>query len=119
MWIEKIHISVIQRTLRCRIGIMSLNWWTHLLKTTGRVIQDKETYKRMGRHNQFDNDQLAVLHDMVTNSPSIFLDELWRKMLNSTGKNVSMSTIWHELHEFLGLKLHRTCSMDPHQSPED
>ncbi|KAG0140061.1 hypothetical protein CROQUDRAFT_692809 [Cronartium quercuum f. sp. fusiforme G11] len=85
----------------------------------GRVIQDKATYKKMGRHNWFDDDQLAVLHNMFTNLPSIFLDELQKKMSNLTGKNVSKSTIWCELHECLALTLHKTCSIDPCQSPED
>ncbi|KAG0143605.1 hypothetical protein CROQUDRAFT_48597, partial [Cronartium quercuum f. sp. fusiforme G11] len=80
---------------------------------------DKATYKKLGRHTRFDDDQLVVLHDMVTNSPSIFLDELQKKMSNLTRTNVSISTIWHELHGHLGLNLHRTCSVDPHQSPED
>ncbi|KAG0152058.1 hypothetical protein CROQUDRAFT_35752, partial [Cronartium quercuum f. sp. fusiforme G11] len=101
------------------IGTTSLKQWTRLLKTTGRVIQDKATYKKLGRHTWFDNDQLVVLHDMVTNSPSIFLDELQKKMLNLTRTDVSISTIWHELHGCLGLNLHRTRSVDPCQSPED
>ncbi|KAG0139590.1 hypothetical protein CROQUDRAFT_23903, partial [Cronartium quercuum f. sp. fusiforme G11] len=64
---------------------------------------DKATFKKMGRCNWFDNDQLTVLHDMVTNFLSIFLDELQKKMLNLTGKNVSKSPVWHELHEHLEL----------------
>ncbi|KAG0146050.1 hypothetical protein CROQUDRAFT_44887, partial [Cronartium quercuum f. sp. fusiforme G11] len=66
----------------------------------------------------FDNDQLVVLQTW-SNSLSIFLDELQKNMLNLTGKNVSKSTIWCEMHECFGLKLHKTCSIDPFQSPED
>ncbi|KAG0141925.1 hypothetical protein CROQUDRAFT_51032 [Cronartium quercuum f. sp. fusiforme G11] len=72
----------------------------------------------MGQCNLFDNDQLAVLHDMVTNSLSIFLNELQKKMSNLSGKNMSKSTIWCELHEHLGLTLNKTPSVDPCQSPE-
>ncbi|KAG0142814.1 hypothetical protein CROQUDRAFT_29866, partial [Cronartium quercuum f. sp. fusiforme G11] len=59
------------------------------------------------------------MKDIVTNNPSIFIDELQLKMENITGERVAKSTIWWELHMRLGLTLHKTRSVDPHQSAGD
>ncbi|KAG0145469.1 hypothetical protein CROQUDRAFT_45788, partial [Cronartium quercuum f. sp. fusiforme G11] len=97
----------------------SLNTWAQLLRTTGSVTCDKSTYTKQGRHYRFSDEQLAVMKDIVTNDPSIFIDELQLKMENITGEGVAKSTIWQELHKHLGLTLHKTHSVDPHQSAED
>ncbi|KAG0148682.1 hypothetical protein CROQUDRAFT_654512 [Cronartium quercuum f. sp. fusiforme G11] len=73
----------------------------------------------MGRRLRFSDEELAVMNDIVENDPSIFLDELQHKMENVTGDKVARSTIWRELHNRLGLTLHKTRAVDPRQSAED
>ncbi|KAG0139278.1 hypothetical protein CROQUDRAFT_54956, partial [Cronartium quercuum f. sp. fusiforme G11] len=90
-----------------------------LLRTTGSVTCDKSMYAKQGRHYRFSDEQLAVMKDIVTNDPSIFIDELQLKMENITGERVAKLTIWWELHKHLGLTLHKTHSVDPHQRPEN
>lgn len=112
-------LQVIHTTLQKKISKSSLNTWAQLLRTTGSVTRNKSTYAKQGRRYRFSDEQLAVMKDIVTNDPSIFLDELQLKMENITGERVAKSTIWRELHKRLGLTLHKTCSVDPHQSAED
>ncbi|KAG0139897.1 hypothetical protein CROQUDRAFT_100899 [Cronartium quercuum f. sp. fusiforme G11] len=119
MWIQQVPLQVIHTTLQWKISKSSLNTWAQLLRTTGSVTHDKSTYAKQGRCYRFSDEQLAVMKDIVTNDPSIFIDELQLKMENITGERVAKSTIWQELHKHLGLTLDKTHSVDPHQSAED
>ncbi|KAG0143723.1 hypothetical protein CROQUDRAFT_677288, partial [Cronartium quercuum f. sp. fusiforme G11] len=111
MWIQQLLLQVIQTTLQQKILKSSLNTWAQLLRTTGSVTCNKLTYAKLGRCYQFSDEQLAVMKDIFTNDPSIFIDKLQLKMENVTGERVAKSTIWWELHKCLGFTLHKTCSV--------
>ncbi|KAG0138936.1 hypothetical protein CROQUDRAFT_55479 [Cronartium quercuum f. sp. fusiforme G11] len=108
MWIQQVLLQVIQTTLQQKISKSSLNTWAQLLRTTGSVTCNKLMYAKLGSHV-----------DIVTNDPSIFIDKLQLEMENVTGERVAKLTIWWEMHKCLGLTLHKTHSVDPHQSAED
>ncbi|KAG0147172.1 hypothetical protein CROQUDRAFT_485239 [Cronartium quercuum f. sp. fusiforme G11] len=89
MWIQQVPLQVIHTALQKKISKSSLNTWAQLLRTTGSVTRNKLTYAKQGRRYRFSDEQLAVMKDIVTNDPSIFIDELQLKMENITDPHQS------------------------------
>lgn len=98
-------LLAINTDLRRRISKRSMYRWKSLYRATDSAVRDPATYQPRGRPSSFDTDELVVMCDLVKNTPSLFLEEIQKRMLDLTGKRVALSTIARDLHKRLGLSL--------------
>lgn len=117
--LDGLPLNVINHQLHRRISQDSLDRWKALYRETHSVTQDPATYEKRGRPLFFTSDELSVMLDLVTHTPSLFLDEVQRRMLDLTGKKAPLSVIHHDLHSRLGLTLLKTRRVHPLQSDTD
>ncbi|KAG0145575.1 hypothetical protein CROQUDRAFT_45600 [Cronartium quercuum f. sp. fusiforme G11] len=97
----------------------SMAQWLVLNSNTGKPFQNLAGYLKRGHHNCFDKDELLVFQDIVMHNLGMYLVEIKKKMLDITGKEVSVETIRHDLHNCLRLTLVKPQGVDPQQSAED
>lgn len=106
--LEGLSLNVINNQLKRQITQDSLDQWLALYRATCKVVQNPDTYEQRGRPARFTRLQLDVMYDLVRRSPSMFLDEVQKKMFDLTGTRAALSTIHRDLHKQLGLSLVKT-----------
>ncbi|KAG0139640.1 hypothetical protein CROQUDRAFT_54429, partial [Cronartium quercuum f. sp. fusiforme G11] len=82
--------------------------WLALHAKTGKPFQDLANYLKCGHHHCFNDAKLLDLEEIVAHNPGMYLVEIQKKMLDITGKEVSVETIQNDLHTRLGLSLMQT-----------
>ncbi|PKY29571.1 hypothetical protein RhiirB3_312243, partial [Rhizophagus irregularis] len=53
--------------------------------------------KLKGQKKIFNNSDLKILIGIVKENPDVYLDEMVAEMARRTGKEVSITTVWHSL----------------------
>lgn len=95
----------IRRRLRKPISEKSFNRWTSLYHLTRAVLRDPDEYARRGRKRILNATDRRFIETMVEEHPSLFLDEIQRKLYNETGKMPCLTSVHVELRARLLLTL--------------
>lgn len=97
--------KTIQRRLRQSISRQSFDRWMSLYHLTRAVIRNPDEYEQRGRRRMLNAADRKFIETMVEDHPSLFLDEIQRKLYNKTGKMPSRTTVHIELRACLLLTL--------------
>ena len=72
--------------------------WRKLYEKTSSVICDPATYLARGRPLELTTEEIQFIKELVTENPTLYLDEIQAKLREAHGIQVSVQTISETLH---------------------
>ncbi|KAH9446421.1 hypothetical protein Pst134EA_011271 [Puccinia striiformis f. sp. tritici] len=97
------NLAEINLSLGATISRDSLSRWTGLYERTQAVVCNPDTYLTRGRPFELMQEDLDFVKDLVTEKPSLYADEIQRRLTEEHGITVSVSTILNTLHGRLNM----------------
>ncbi|EFP80771.2 uncharacterized protein PGTG_06727 [Puccinia graminis f. sp. tritici CRL 75-36-700-3] len=117
--IDGMTLSEINTAMASTVSKDSLRRWTNLYETTRAVVCDPATYQTRGRPFELDDEELEFIKEMITEKPTVYLDEIQRALLNEKGTSVSLKTISTTLHQRLKMSKKTIRTVNPCQDSEE
>ena len=100
-----------------KVSSDSLRRWCSLYETTRAVVTNPATYQTRGRPLALNNEERGFLLDMVTDHPTIYLEEIRESLMEQCNVHISLQTISNELHERLRMSQKTMRKVNSNQNP--
>jgi transposase-like protein len=110
-------LAEINRSLGAQISQDSLYCWTSLYERTQAVVCDQSTYLPRGRPFDLTNEDLQFIKELLTDKPTMYVNEIQRALIEQHGISVSMTTILNSLHDCLQMLKKMIRKVNPRQDP--
>ncbi|EGF98775.1 uncharacterized protein MELLADRAFT_113245 [Melampsora larici-populina 98AG31] len=104
--------------LETNVSRQSISRWNEKVRLTGCVVSDPATYKVQGRNPIYDDDDLVVLHDVIQEDPTLYLDEIQDIMHQLVNKKPCIASIAKTIEKKLNFTFKKGGTVDPRQSLE-
>ncbi|KAA1090438.1 hypothetical protein PGT21_050232 [Puccinia graminis f. sp. tritici] len=111
-------LDEINTMLASTVSKDSLRRWTDLYERTRAVVCDPSTYQTRGRPFELESEDLEYILHMVTEKPTVYLDEIQNALLEEKGVSASLKTISKTLHERLKMSKKTITTVNRRQDPE-
>jgi transposase len=108
-------LDEINNQLASSISADSLLRWSKLYERTRAVVCNPSTYRTRGRPLELDDEDLAFIKEMVTNKPTVYLDEIQKALTDQLGVIISLGTIHGTLHNRLSMSKKTIRTFHPRQ----
>ena len=105
--------------LAATISPDSLARWTSLYERTRAVVCNPDTYLARGRPLELMLEDIQFIKDLVTNRPTLYLEEIRQSLFEANGIQVSLQTISNTLHNRLNMSQKKTQTVHPNQDNEE
>ena len=93
--------------------------WRRLYEKTRSVICDPETYLTRGRPLELTPEENQFIRELVTENPTLYLDEIQTKLREAHGIQVCTQTISNTLHTRLLMSKKTIRTVHPNQDEEE
>jgi transposase len=111
-------LDEINTSLASSVSKDSLRRWNDLYERTRAVVCDPSTYLTRGRPFELEAEDLVFITSMVTDKPTVYLDEIQRALIEEKGVSVSLKTIAKALHKRLKMSKKSIRTVNPRQDAE-
>lgn len=113
-----VNLETARIHLETNVSRQSISRWNEKVRLTGCVISDPATYEVQGRSPIYNDDDLVVLHDVIQEDPTLFLDEIQDIMHQLIDKKPCISSIFNTIKKRLNFTFKKGGTVDPRQSIE-
>ena len=113
------NLTDINEELAATISQDSLSRWLNLYERTRAVVCDPDTYLKRGRTLHLTDDDVAFIKELVTDNPTLYVDEIKYSLAEQHGVLVSISTILNTLHERLKMSKKSISTVNPRQDQDE
>ena len=117
--LDRKNLAKINCSLGAQISQDLLYRWTSLYKRTQAVVCDPSTYLPRGRPFDLNNEDLQFIEELLTDKPTMYVDEIQRALIEQHGISVSMTNIFKCLHNRLQMSKKTICKVNPRQDPDE
>ncbi|POW14216.1 hypothetical protein PSHT_07458 [Puccinia striiformis] len=97
--------TFIRDALGVTVSRHSFNRWTSLFRETQRVVRDPEEYSRRGRTRLLTAEDREFMLQLIRNEPGLFLDELRKRLYDSNGTLMGLTSLHENLVRNLTITL--------------
>lgn len=101
------------------ISSASLRRWCSLYQKTRSVVTNPETYEKKGVPLALSNEERTFVFEMVTEKPTIYLEEIQHALIEQCNLRISIQTISNELHQRLHLSRKTMRKVHPNQDMDE
>ncbi|PLW15561.1 hypothetical protein PCANC_15843 [Puccinia coronata f. sp. avenae] len=105
MTLQRHSQHFICNSLGATISRQSFEQWTQLFHETQRVVRDPEEYAARGRRFLLSAEDREFMIELVLQEPSLFLDEMRKRLYDNTSTLISISSLHDILVEKLSITL--------------